>query len=74
MAIPAPRDGRRLSIGIKIFVVALVILVLMCAVTLLTIFMASSVNKELQLLSHDYLLSYASLARANVKSDRKSVV
>ena len=72
MAIPAPRDGRRLSIGIKIFVVALVILVLMCAVTLLTIFMASSVNKELQLLSHDYLQSYASLARANIKSLERS--
>jgi len=68
MAIAVLNGGRRLSIGIKVFTVALVILVLMCAATVLTIFMASNVNEELQLLSHDYLQSYASLARANIKS------
>jgi hypothetical protein len=57
MAIAVLNEGRRLSIGIKVFTVALVILVLMCAATVLTIFMASNVNKELQLLSHDYLQS-----------------
>jgi hypothetical protein len=56
MAIAVLNEGRRLSIGIEVFTVALVILVLMCAATVLTIFMASNVNKELQL-SHDYLQS-----------------
>jgi class 3 adenylate cyclase len=68
VAVSVPNSGRRLSIGLKVFTVTLVVLVLMCAATLLTIFMASSVNKELQLLSHEYLQSYASLARANIKS------
>ena len=46
----ATRDGPYVSIGLKIFTVAVVILALMCAVTALTVHMAASVNRELQVL------------------------
>src|SRR4051812_13754152 len=68
MATAATRDGPYVSIGLKIFTVALVILALMCAGTALTVQMAASVNQELQVLGHGYIESYAALARANIRS------
>ena len=62
------RDGPYVSIGLKIFTVAVVILALMCAVTALTVHMAASVNRELQVLGHGYIDGYAALARANIRS------
>ena len=62
------RDGPYVSIGLKIFTVAVVILALMCAGTALTVHMAASVNRELQVLGHGYIDGYAALARANIRS------
>ena len=64
----ATRDGPYVSIGLKIFTVAVVILALMCAGTALTVHMAASVNRELQVLGHGYIDGYAALARANIRS------
>jgi adenylate cyclase len=66
--IEAMRGGPRLSIGLKIFTVALVVLVLMCAVTVLTVYMAASANRELKVLGHGYIESYGALARVNIRS------
>jgi adenylate cyclase len=68
----AVRSGLRLSIGLKIFTVALVVLVLMCMVTVLTVYMAASVNRELKVLGHGYIESYAALARVNIRSLERS--
>jgi HAMP domain-containing protein len=64
----AMRSGLRLSIGLKIFTLAVVVLVLMCAVTVLTVYMAANVNRELKVLGHGYIESYAALARVNIRS------
>lgn len=64
----AGRDGPYISIGVKVFTVAAVILALMCAVTVLTVYMAAGVNRELKVLGHGYIASYAALARANIRS------
>jgi adenylate cyclase len=64
----AMRNSLRVSIGLKIFTVALVVLVLMCMVTVLTVYMAASVNRELKILGHGYIESYAALARVNIRS------
>jgi adenylate cyclase len=64
----ATRDGPYVSIGLKIFTVAVVILALMCAGTALTVRMAASVDHELRVLGHSYIESYAALARANIRS------
>ena len=40
----------------------------MCAGTALTVHMAAGVNRELQVLGHAYIESYAALARANIRS------
>src|SRR6476469_8637790 len=69
----ATRDGPYVSIGLKIFTVAVVILALMCAVTALTVHMAASVNRELQVLGHGYIESYAALARANIHSLERAI-
>ena len=49
------RDGPYVSIGLKIFTVAVVILALMCAATALTVYMATQVSRELDLLGHGYM-------------------
>ena len=64
----ATQDGPYVSIGLKIFTVAVVILALMCAVTALTVHMAASVNRELQVLGHGYIEGYGALARTNIRS------
>lgn len=64
----AMRGPQRLSIGIKVFTVAVVILVLMCATTLLTVLMAKRVNEQMRLLTDDYQKAYASLAVTNIRS------
>ena len=69
----ATRETRYVSIGLKIFTVALVVLALMCAVTALTVSMATSVNRELKVLGHGYIDSYAALARANIRSVERAL-
>ena len=68
MASSATQNGPYVSIGLKIFTVAVVLLALMCAVTALTVHMAASVSRELRDLGHGYIESYAALARANIRS------
>ena len=60
--------GPLISIGFKIFTVAVVVLMLMCAVTVLTVRMAADVSQDLSALGHGYVASYAALARANIRS------
>jgi class 3 adenylate cyclase len=64
-----PRGGGpRLSIGLKIFTATFLVLMLMMAVTALTVWMAASLNSELRVLGNGYIASYAALARANIRS------
>src|SRR4051812_13488701 len=65
--------GPRLSIGLKIFTVALIVLVLMGAVTALTATMAASVNRELEVLAHGYIEANEALARVNILSLERSL-
>src|SRR4051794_22426581 len=65
--------GPRLSIGLKIFTVALVVLVMMGAVTVLTAIMAASVNRELGVVAHGYIETYAALARVHILSLERSL-
>jgi len=62
------RGGRYISIGVKIFTVAVIVLALMCTVTVLPVRMAASVSRELDALGNGYVESYAALARANIRS------
>ena len=68
------RDGPYVSIGLKIFTVAVVILALMCAATALTVSMATQVSRELDLLGHGYMEAYAAMARANIHSLQRAVL
>lgn len=68
------RDGPYVSIGLKIFTVAVVILALMCAATALTVRMAAQVSSELELLGHEYLEAYAALARAEIHSLERALL
>jgi adenylate cyclase len=75
MASPkAPKEGRYVSIGLKIFTVALILLALMGAVTALTVHMAAEVNRELKALGHGYVAAYGALARANIRSVQRAVL
>jgi hypothetical protein len=73
MALTTKRDGPYVSIGLKIFTLALVLLALMCAVTGLTVYMAASVGRELRDLGHGYVEGYAALARANIRSVERAL-
>lgn len=70
----SPRDrGPMISIGLKIFTVAVVVLALMGAVTALTVRMASDVDRDLKVLGQGYIQSYAALARANIRSVERAL-
>src|SRR5690349_16799780 len=69
----AIHGGPQLSIGVKIFTVALVVLAMMGAVTALTATMAASVNRELEVLAHGYVETFAALARVNILSLERSL-
>jgi adenylate cyclase len=66
-------NGPYISIGVKIFTVAAVILALMCTVTVLTVYMAASVSRELEVLGNGYIQSYAALARTNIRSVERAL-
>lgn len=67
------RGGPWISIGLKIFTLAIVVLTLMCVVTVLTVYMASNVSRDLKVLGHDYIAGYAALARANIRSVERAL-
>jgi adenylate cyclase len=70
----APKEGRYVSIGLKIFTVALILLALMGAVTAVTVHLAADVNRELKALGHGYIAAYGALARANIRSVQRAVL
>src|SRR5713101_5046895 len=67
------RGGRHISIGVKIFTVAFVVFVLMSSVTLLTVYMAQTVSRELEALGHHYIEAYVALARTHIWSLERSL-
>jgi class 3 adenylate cyclase/cell division protein ZapA (FtsZ GTPase activity inhibitor) len=67
------RGGPWISIGLKIFTIAALVLALMCAVTVLTVHMAANVNRDLKVLGHGYVASYAALARVNIRSVERAL-
>jgi adenylate cyclase len=64
----------RFAIGLKIFAVALALLVLMSVTTLLMVRMARDVGNELDFLASTYLPAYAAIARTNVRSMERALV
>src|SRR3954447_21976716 len=67
------RAARHISIGVKIFTVAFVVFALMSSVTLLTVYMAASVSRELEALGHRYIEAYVALARTHIWSLERSL-
>jgi class 3 adenylate cyclase len=72
-AIVIGRNGRHISIGVKIFTVAFVVFALMSSVTLLTVYMAATVSRELDALGHRYIDAYVALARTHIWSLERSL-
>src|SRR5256885_5815176 len=72
-AVMTGRGGRHISIGVKIFTVAFVVFALMSSVTLLTVYMAASVSRELEALGHRYIEAYVALARTHIWSLERSL-
>jgi len=68
------RSGRHISIGVKIFTVGFVVFALMSSVTLLTVYMAATVSRELDALGHRYIDAYVALARTHIWSLERSLV
>jgi len=58
----------RVTVGLKIFAIAIGLLVLMALVALLTTRLARDVGTQLDLVVGDYIPAYAAAARANVRS------
>jgi class 3 adenylate cyclase len=71
---PSSRATIRFAIGLKIFAVALALLVLMSVATLLMVRMARDVGRELDFAASTYLPAYAALARTNVRSVERALV
>src|SRR5260221_4198694 len=62
----------RLTIGFKIFGIAIGLLVLMVMAALLGLRMTRTVDDQLGELIHDYFPAYATLAQANTSSEQQS--
>jgi class 3 adenylate cyclase len=72
-AVVMGRSGRHISIGVKIFTVAFVVFALMSSVTLLTVYMAATVSRELDALGHRYIEAYVAVARTHIWSLERSL-
>jgi len=72
-AVVTGRSGRHISIGVKIFTVAFVVFALMSSVTVLTVYMAANVSRELEALGHRYIEAYVALARTHIWSLERSL-
>jgi adenylate cyclase len=70
---PARQWTVRYTIGFKIFAVAVGLLVLMAAATLLMVRMSQQVGEELEFFASTYLPTYAAIARANVRSVERAL-
>ncbi|HEY4444868.1 MAG TPA: adenylate/guanylate cyclase domain-containing protein [Steroidobacteraceae bacterium] len=63
----------RITIGIKIFGIAVGLLILMAVVALLSMRMTRTVDDQLVILDHNYFPAYVALAQANIHSVEESV-
>src|SRR3954468_18230468 len=62
----------RITIGIKIFGIALGLLILMAVVALLSMRMTRAVDDQLVIIDHNYFPAYVALAQANIRSVEES--
>src|SRR5437867_488643 len=62
----------RLSIGLKIFSIAVALLVLMTVVALLGMRMTRTVDSQLGIIDQNYFPAYVALAQANIRSVEES--
>ena len=62
----------RITIGIKIFGIAVGLLVLMTVVALLSMRMTRTVDDELVIIDRNYFPAYVALAQANIRSIEES--
>jgi class 3 adenylate cyclase len=62
----------RLSIGFKIFSIAVALLILMAMVALLSLRMTRTVDGQLVIIDHNYFPAYVALAEANTRSVEES--
>src|SRR5271168_1044128 len=62
----------RITIGIKIFGIAVGLLMLMAVVALLSMRMTRTVDDQLVILDHNYFPAYVALAQANIRSVEES--
>ncbi len=61
-----------LSIGLKIFSIAVALLILMTVVALLGMRMTRTVDSQLGIVDQNYFPAYVALAQANIRSDEES--
>ena len=64
----------RVSIGLKIFGIALALLILMAAVALLGLRMTRTVDDQLAIIEQNYFRAYVALAQANIRSVEESAM
>ena len=64
----------RITIGIKIFGIAVGLLILMAVVALLSMRMTRTVDDQLVILDHNYFPAYVALAQANISSCRSTTI
>jgi adenylate cyclase len=62
----------RITIGIKIFGIAVGLLILMAVVALLSMRMTHTVDDQLVIVDHNYFPAYVALAEANIRSVEES--
>src|SRR5438094_2142024 len=62
----------RLTIGLKVFGIAVGLLLLMAAVALLSMRMTRTVDDQLVIIDHNYFPAYVALAQANIRSVEES--
>src|SRR5438477_3204119 len=62
----------RITIGIKIFGIAVGLLILMSVVALLSMRMTRTVDDQLVIIDHNYFPAYVALAQANIRSVEES--
>jgi class 3 adenylate cyclase len=62
----------RVTIGIKIFGIAVGLLILMAVVALLSMHMTRTVDDQLVIIDHNYFPAYVALAQANISSVEES--
>jgi hypothetical protein len=62
----------RVTIGVKIFGIAVGLLILMAVVALLSMRMTRTVDDQLVIIDHNYFPAYVALAQANIHSVEES--